>query len=212
MSGLRDRAGAEFTPDHGRAVKTKKSINELLASVGLTPADQYVDKFPNQLSGGQRERIAFARALAVQPDAVLADEPISMLDVSIRMGILNLMEQPQREFGISYFYIAHDLASARYFADDTIVMCAGQIVEGAGSEDLVTNPAHTYTQRLLTAVPNPNDPLRRSTYRCNSLRLDFIRGQFCFSDSSQGNLLNELSCDLDIGFALAEHNDHEWTF
>jgi peptide/nickel transport system ATP-binding protein len=139
---------------HGKA-ETEDRINELLESVGLAPAVQYVDKYPYELSGGQRQRVSFARALAVEPDVVLADEPISMLDVSIRMGILNLMEKLKDEHGISYLYITHDLASARYFADETMVMYAGQVVESAPSEELVQHPAHPYTKRLLSAVPDP---------------------------------------------------------
>ena len=97
-----------------------------------------VAKYPYELSGGQRQRVSFARALAVEPEIILADEPISMLDVSIRMGILNLMERLKVDQGLSYLYITHDLASARYFADETTVMYGGQMVEGAESEELVT--------------------------------------------------------------------------
>lgn len=130
-------------------------IRELLESVGLAPAEQYLEKYPYELSGGQRQRVSFARALAVEPEIILADEPISMLDVSIRMGILNLMQRLKEDRGLSYLYITHDLASARYFADVTTVMYGGQMVEGADSEELVTHPAHPYTQRLLDAVPDP---------------------------------------------------------
>ena len=130
-------------------------VKSLLTSVGLAPPDQYVNKYPYELSGGQRQRVSFARALAVEPEIILADEPISMLDVSIRMGILNLMERLKQDQGLSYLYITHDLASARYFADETTVMYGGQMVEGAESEELVSHPAHPYTQRLLDAVPDP---------------------------------------------------------
>jgi peptide/nickel transport system ATP-binding protein len=130
-------------------------VKSLLTSVGLAPPDQYVNKYPYELSGGQRQRVSFARALAVEPEIILADEPISMLDVSIRMGILNLMERLKQDRGLSYLYITHDLASARYFADETTVMYGGQMVEGAESEELVARPAHPYTQRLLDAVPDP---------------------------------------------------------
>lgn len=139
---------------HGGKEATAK-VNALLSSVGLSPPDQYVAKYPYELSGGQRQRVSFARALAVEPEVILADEPISMLDVSIRMGILNLMERLKADRGLSYLYITHDLASARYFADETNVMYGGQIVEGAESEELVQHPAHPYTQRLLDAVPDP---------------------------------------------------------
>lgn len=143
---------------HHKAANDREAtakIRALLDQVGLAPADQFVGKYPYELSGGQRQRVSFARALAVEPEIILADEPISMLDVSIRMGILNLMHRLKEDRGLSYLYITHDLASARYFADDTVVMYGGQMVEGAESEELITQPAHPYTQRLLDAVPDP---------------------------------------------------------
>jgi peptide/nickel transport system ATP-binding protein len=134
--------------------ETRERVAELLNTVGLE-SSAYAAKFPHQLSGGQRQRIAIARALAVDPVLLLADEPISMLDVSIRMGILNLMEKLKHERGLAYLYITHDLASARYIGDRTHVMYAGRMVEGATSEDLVHEPAHPYTRLLLSAVPDP---------------------------------------------------------
>jgi peptide/nickel transport system ATP-binding protein len=135
--------------------ETRDRVHELLSTVGLDPAPAYASKFPHQLSGGQRQRVAIARALAPDPVLLLADEPISMLDVSIRMGILNLMERLKHERGLAYLYITHDLASARYIGDRTHVMYAGRMVEGATSEDLVSEPAHPYTRLLLSAVPDP---------------------------------------------------------
>ncbi|MBA3471307.1 MAG: ABC transporter ATP-binding protein [Herpetosiphonaceae bacterium] len=131
-------------------------INELLAKVGLNPPADFASKFPYQLSGGQRQRIAIARALAVDPEIILADEPISMLDVSIRIGVLNLLAQLKKDYGIGYLYITHDIASARYIGDKTMVMYAGHIVEGAESSELMEHPSHPYTQLLLSAVPNPH--------------------------------------------------------
>lgn len=131
-------------------------VDELLAKVGLTPPRDFANKFPYQLSGGQRQRIAIARALAVDPEIILADEPISMLDVSIRIGILNLMAQLKQDYGIGYLYITHDIASARYIGDKTLVMYAGHMVEGAESSELMEHPAHPYTQLLLSAVPQPH--------------------------------------------------------
>jgi peptide/nickel transport system ATP-binding protein len=131
-------------------------INELLAKVGLNPPADFARKFPYQLSGGQRQRIAIARALAVDPEIILADEPISMLDVSIRIGVLNLMAQLKKDYGIGYLYITHDIASARYIGDKTMVLYAGHTVEGAESSELMEHPAHPYTQLLLSAVPNPH--------------------------------------------------------
>ncbi len=114
---------------HGKAKGRKdatQKVEELLATVGLNPPSEMARKYPHELSGGQRQRVSFARALAVEPEIVLADEPISMLDVSIRMGVLNMMERLKEERGISYLYITHDIASARYIGDEITVMYAGQ--------------------------------------------------------------------------------------
>ena len=131
-------------------------VHDLLRTVGLTPPEEVALKFPHQLSGGQRQRVAFARALAVQPEVILADEPISMLDVSIRMGILNMMAHLRDTRGVSYLYITHDLASARYIADETLVLYAGHLVEAASSDALMDEPLHPYTRLLLSAVPDPH--------------------------------------------------------
>jgi peptide/nickel transport system ATP-binding protein len=139
----------------------RERVLSLLSTVGLNPPSDFEAKYPHQLSGGQRQRVAFARALAAEPTVMLADEPISMLDVSIRMGILNLMHSLKEERGISYLYITHDIASARYIADDIVVMYAGHMVEGAASDDLIQEAAHPYTKLLLSAVPNPTSPLSK---------------------------------------------------
>ncbi|HWV24068.1 MAG TPA: ABC transporter ATP-binding protein [Thermomicrobiales bacterium] len=140
--------------------ETRDRIHELLETVGLSPAAEVAVKFPYELSGGQRQRVAFARALAVEPKVMLADEPVSMLDVSIRIGVLNLMRRLADDNGLSFLYITHDIASARYISDHTNVMYAGRMVEGAPSDELVHHPAHPYTQLLLSAVPNPHAGLR----------------------------------------------------
>jgi peptide/nickel transport system ATP-binding protein len=130
-------------------------VRELLQTVGLVPPDEIAQKYPHQLSGGQRQRVAIARALAVEPAVVLADEPISMLDVSIRIGLLNLMADLKRELGIAFLYITHDIASARYVADEVLVMYAGRIVEQGPTDEVLHRPLHAYTRLLLSAVPNP---------------------------------------------------------
>src|SRR5512140_963368 len=135
-------------------------VCDLLETVELKPSAEIANRYPHQLSGGQRQRVAIARALAVDPELILADEPISMLDVSIRMGVLNLIERLKEERGISYVYITHDLASARYIGDRIMVMYAGHMVEGGDSEAIMRNPAHPYTQLLLSAVPDPRAGLR----------------------------------------------------
>lgn len=148
---------------HHRARGSKEAreqVHELLRAVGLNPAAQFAEKHPHELSGGQRQRVALARTLAVGPEVVLADEPVSMLDVSIRIDILNLMERLKEERGLSYLYITHDIASARYLAEAIVVMYAGYGVEGGPTDELLRDPAHPYTKRLLAAVPNPRGPRR----------------------------------------------------
>jgi peptide/nickel transport system ATP-binding protein len=130
-------------------------IDDLLRTVGLVPPGEVAAKYPYELSGGQRQRVAIARALAVEPKIVLADEPTSMLDVSIRIGILNLMIRLKEERAIAFLYVTHDLASARYVADDILVMYAGQIVERGPIEQVLLDPLHPYTRLLLAAVPDP---------------------------------------------------------
>lgn len=157
---------------HGRSGgserETQRRLEELMTTVGLQ-ADM-LNSYPHELSGGQRQRVAIARALAVEPQVILADEPTSMLDVSVRIGVLNLMRKLRDEQGISMLYITHDLASARYLADRTAVMFAGELVEEGESLDLLANPAHPYTQLLVSAVPDPAragsyDPVRRAELR-----------------------------------------------
>jgi peptide/nickel transport system ATP-binding protein len=132
--------------------RIRERVHELLDTVGLVPPEQIAAKYPHQLSGGQRQRVAIARALAVEPSVLLADEPTSMLDVSIRIGILNLMLRLKEERQIAFLYVTHDLASARYVADDILVMYAGQIVEQGPVEQVLADPLHPYTQLLLSAL------------------------------------------------------------
>ncbi len=132
-----------------------EQILSLLNRVNLSPAEQFIQKFPHQLSGGQRQRVAIARALAVQPEILLADEPVSMLDVSIRLDVLNLLLRLKAEERLALLFITHDIASARYFAEDTLVMYAGQMVEGGPSDEVIQQPKHPYTQLLVSAAPDP---------------------------------------------------------
>ncbi|HET8894001.1 MAG TPA: oligopeptide/dipeptide ABC transporter ATP-binding protein [Gaiellaceae bacterium] len=135
--------------------KIDERVRELLESVGLVPAAEVAAKYPHELSGGQRQRVAIARALAVEPKVLLADEPTSMLDVSLRIGILNLILRLKHERDIAFLYVTHDLASARYVADDILVMYAGQIVESGPVDEVLDAPLHPYTKLLLAAVPDP---------------------------------------------------------
>jgi peptide/nickel transport system ATP-binding protein len=131
-------------------------LARLLERVRLVPPEQFLAKFPHELSGGQRQRVAIARAIAARPRVLLADEPISMLDVSIRLEILDLIDELRSQFELAVLYVTHDIASARYFADDTLVMYAGEIVERGPSEELTQRPAHPYTQLLLASAPDPD--------------------------------------------------------
>jgi peptide/nickel transport system ATP-binding protein len=131
------------------------AVHELLERVNLTPADVYARKFPHELSGGQRQRVAIARALAPGPRVLLADEPVSMLDVSIRLEILNLIDSLKRESDLAVLYVTHDLATARYFASQIMVMRNGEIVESGPSDEVILNPAHPYTRLLKAAAPDP---------------------------------------------------------
>ena len=135
----------------------KRAVIALLEQVRLTPADQFVGKYPHELSGGQRQRVSFARGLAARPTVLLADEPVSMLDVSIRLEMLNLLDDLRTRLSLALLYITHDIASARYFADEVLVMYGGQIVERGPAEDVTQRPAHPYTQLLIASAPDPDN-------------------------------------------------------
>jgi peptide/nickel transport system ATP-binding protein len=132
-------------------------VGTLLDQVRLIPAGQFTGKYPHELSGGQRQRVSFARALAAKPAVLLADEPVSMLDVSIRLEMLSLLNDLRNRFKLALLYITHDIASARYFADEVLVMYAGQIVERGPAEELTQHPAHPYTQLLVASAPDPDN-------------------------------------------------------
>jgi len=143
----------------GLAKAARKALAiELVEKVGLTPGAEVLRRYPHELSGGQRQRLGFAQALASEPSLILADEPVSMLDVSIRIGLLNVMKDLRDHEGVSILYITHDLASARYTADRMIVLYAGQIVEEGLSEEVVASPKHPYTRLLMSTAPDPRLP------------------------------------------------------
>jgi peptide/nickel transport system ATP-binding protein len=143
-------------PDLDRAQR-REEAERVFDVVGLNPAGDMLRKFPYEMSGGQRQRVGFAQALAVRPKLILADEPVSMLDVSIRAGILNMMASLRANEAVSLLYITHDIASARYVADRIVVMYAGHAVEQGPAEVVLTRPKHPYTQLLLSAVPDPRE-------------------------------------------------------
>jgi peptide/nickel transport system ATP-binding protein len=144
---------------HGKGgAAATEVIRGLLEQVNLTPARQFTEKYPHELSGGQLQRISIARALAADPEVFLADEPVSSLDVSIRLGILNLLRRLTDERHVALLYVTHDIASARYFAEDTAVMYAGQLIEHGSSEVVTQQAAHPYTQLLIASAPDPARP------------------------------------------------------
>lgn len=136
-------------------------VLKALENVELIPPQEFVDRYPHELSGGQRQRVAIARALVLDPEFIVADEPVSMLDVSIRAEVLNLMLKLRRERGISYLFITHDLAIARHMTDDLGIMYLGNIVEIGKTDDVINNPLHPYTQALIQAVPSPDPTAER---------------------------------------------------
>ena len=152
------------------------AVAEGLARVKLDPV-LILPKYPHELSGGQRQRISIARALAVNPEVIIADEPTSMLDVSVRLGILNLLNDMKRQLGLAVLYITHDIATARYVAENIMVMYAGQIVEWGATEAVLGDPQHPYTRLLLAAVPDPERRFTDARYDSELGRIDAIRRQ-----------------------------------
>ncbi|HLR97390.1 MAG TPA: ATP-binding cassette domain-containing protein [Jiangellaceae bacterium] len=146
---------------HDKATRAdvRGKVCELLERVNLTPAESFIDRRPHELSGGQRQRVAIARALAPQPSVLIADEPVSMLDVSVRLGVLNLLARLQREENLAMLYITHDLATARHFSDEILVMYRGEVVERGMADEVILNPQAEFTKQLLVAAPEPgNNP------------------------------------------------------
>jgi peptide/nickel transport system ATP-binding protein len=153
----------------GTPEEREEMVHKALETVELRPAEDYVFRFPHELSGGQRQRVAVARALAIEPIFIVADEPVSMLDVSIRAGVMNLMLELRDKFGLTFVFVTHDLAVSRYMCDHIAIMYLGKIVEVAETEELIHNPQHPYTKALLSAVPVPDPTEKRK-------RIDIIGG------------------------------------
>ena len=148
---------------HGLAYgeEKKRLVMEMLERVGLQPASKFYNAYPHELSGGQRQRVAVARAMILKPDFIVADEPISMIDVSLRARILELMIQLKEELNLTYLFITHDLAVAKYISDRIAIMYLGKIVEIGGKESIFSNPKHPYTEALLSAIPIPDPRVKR---------------------------------------------------
>jgi len=148
---------------HGLAkgFENRTKVSEILERVGLTPAEKFLDLYPHQMSGGQRQRAAMARALILQPEFIVADEPVSMIDVSLRTSIIDLMLNLRKDFGLTYLFITHDLAIAKYISDRIAIMYLGKIVELADKQTIFANPLHPYTQALLEAIPVPVPEAKR---------------------------------------------------
>ena len=145
----------------GNIVERQERVAEMLNLVGLSPPESFLFRFPHELSGGQRQRVAIARAMVLNPAFIVADEPTSMLDVSIRTGVMKLMMELREKFEISYLYITHDLSVARYMCDRIAIMYLGKIVEMGETEEVIQNPLHPYAKALLSAVPIPDPTYER---------------------------------------------------
>ena len=156
----------------GNLSDREEAVYEILKTVGLTPPENYMPRFPHELSGGQRQRVSIARTLIMKPKFVVCDEPTSMLDVSIRISIMDLMLNLAKDLEVSYLYITHDLAVARYMCDRIAVMFNGKIVEIADTEDLLNNPIHPYTKRLISSIPIPDPAYTREEYKIDFNELD----------------------------------------
>ena len=140
---------------HGKREEQIQRVIQALNEVKLTPPEEFLVRYPHMLSGGQRQRTATARTLILNPKMLVADEPVSMIDLSTRAEILHMMKEVQRDMGLTYLYITHDLSTARYFTDRIAVMYLGRIVEMGPADEIIDNPVHPYTQALIAAVPEP---------------------------------------------------------
>jgi len=163
----------------GNKEERRKRVIEVLREVRLEPAEEFLEKYPHMMSGGQRQRVVLARALALRPEIILADEPVSMLDVSIRAEMLELMQELQKKYHISFLYITHDLATARYFGQRIGILYLGKIVEMGTTDDVLLRPRHPYTQALIDAIsePDPENLNKVKKIRINEpLEIDVYEG------------------------------------
>ena len=184
----------------GSLSEREDAIVEILRTVGLTPPENYLSRYPHEISGGQRQRVSIARTLVMKPKFVVCDEPTSMLDVSIRISIMDLMLNLAKELEVSYLYITHDLAVARYMCNRIAVMFNGKIVEIGETEELLQNPVHPYTKRLISSIPIPDPTYKREQYKVNFDELDNI-----ISKNP-----NEKMVDIGGGHLVATHDTKDF--
>ncbi len=184
----------------GSLSEREDAIVEILRTVGLTPPENYLSRYPHEISGGQRQRVSIARTLVMKPKFVVCDEPTSMLDVSIRISIMDLMLNLAKELEVSYLYITHDLAVARYMCNRIAVMFNGKIVEIGETEELLQNPVHPYTKRLISSIPIPDPTYKRERYKVNFDELDNI-----ISKNP-----NEKMVDIGGGHLVATHDTKDF--
>ncbi len=159
----------------GSTEDREEAVKEILQTVGITPPENYLPRYPHELSGGQRQRVSIARTLIMKPRFLICDEPTSMLDVSIRISIMDLMMKLADDLDVSYLYITHDLAVARYMCNNIAVMFNGRLVEIAPTEELLQNPIHPYTKRLISSIPIPDPTYTRENYEIDFTELRSIK-------------------------------------
>jgi len=159
----------------GSTEDREEAVKEILQTVGITPPENYLPRYPHELSGGQRQRVSIARTLIMKPRFLICDEPTSMLDVSIRISIMDLMMKLADDLDVSYLYITHDLAVARYMCNNIAVMFNGKLVEIAPTEELLQNPIHPYTKRLISSIPIPDPTYTRENYEIDFTELRSIK-------------------------------------
>lgn len=173
----------------GSTEDREEAVKEILQTVGITPPENYLPRYPHELSGGQRQRVSIARTLIMKPRFLICDEPTSMLDVSIRISIMDLMMKLADDLDVSYLYITHDLAVARYMCNNIAVMFNGKLVEIAPTEELLHNPIHPYTKRLISSIPIPDPTYTRENYEIDFTELRSIKA--ANPDSSMIDLGNK---------------------